>query len=193
MARMQTFWCFDIFLNLILLLYIGTNYHIIVLFICLPSRKLSMLDVPDTQDTAGEAKTNSSVMYSYAPPHMAEQKQDDQLENTYSSYVRIRDVALKTCWRWWTIRKKWREGARDILASGMTWWWWWWWSFFHLSWQRNSVSLDMIIVSLRTFDSPSSFISYRIHLSANYFFIYCGLFVLVLVVFVLFLLSLRFG
>ena len=29
-------------------------------------------------------------------PHMAEQKQDDQLEHTYSSYVRIRDVALKT-------------------------------------------------------------------------------------------------
>ena len=27
------------------------------------------------------------------------QKQDDQLEHTYSSYVRIRDVALKTCQR----------------------------------------------------------------------------------------------
>ena len=35
-------------------------------------------------------------MYSYGPPHMAEQKQDDQLEHTYSSYVRIRDVALET-------------------------------------------------------------------------------------------------
>ena len=55
------------------------------------------LDEPDTQDTAGEARTNSSVMYSYGPPHMAEQKQDDQLEHTYSSYVRIRGVALKTC------------------------------------------------------------------------------------------------
>ena len=43
------------------------------------------------------SKTNSSVMYSYGPPHMAKQKQDDQLEHTYSSYVRIRDVALKTC------------------------------------------------------------------------------------------------
>ena len=30
-------------------------------------------------------------------PHMTKQKQDDQLEQTYSSYVRIRDVALKTC------------------------------------------------------------------------------------------------
>ena len=38
-------------------------------------------------------------MYSYETPHMAKQKQDDQLEHTYSSYVRIRDVALKTCQR----------------------------------------------------------------------------------------------
>ena len=64
---------------------------------CLPSRKLYKLDEPDTLDTAGEARTNSSVMYSYGPPHMAKQKQDDQLEHTYSSYVRIRDVALETC------------------------------------------------------------------------------------------------
>ena len=33
-------------------------------------------------------------MYSYGPPHMAEQKQDDQLKHAYSSYVRIQDVAL---------------------------------------------------------------------------------------------------
>ena len=38
-------------------------------------------------------------MYSYEPPDMAGQKQDDLLEYTYSSYVRIRDVALKTCRR----------------------------------------------------------------------------------------------
>ena len=30
-------------------------------------------------------------MFSNEPPHMAEQKQDDQLEPTYSSSVRIRD------------------------------------------------------------------------------------------------------
>ena len=50
-----------------------------------------------TQDTAGEARMNASVMYSYGPPPMAKQKQDGQLEHTYSSYVRIRDVSLKTC------------------------------------------------------------------------------------------------
>ena len=47
-------------------------------------------------------------------PHMAEQKQDDQLEHTYSSYVRIRDVALKTCQRRWTI------GRRGEWGSGIS-------------------------------------------------------------------------
>ena len=34
---------------------------------------------------------------------MAEKLQDDQLETTYSSSVVIRDVALKTCRKQWTI------------------------------------------------------------------------------------------
>ena len=72
-------------------LTINTNYTAT----CLQSRKLYKLDKPDARDTAGEART--SVMYSYGPPHMAKQKHDDQLEHTYSSYVRIRDVTLKTC------------------------------------------------------------------------------------------------
>ena len=38
---------------------------------CLPLRKLYKLDEPDTQDTAGEARTNSLVVYFYGPPHMA--------------------------------------------------------------------------------------------------------------------------
>ena len=50
-------------------------------------------------------------MYSYGPPHMAEQKQDDQLEHTYSSYVRIRDVALNTCQRRWTIGRSGERGS----------------------------------------------------------------------------------
>ena len=64
---------------------------------CLLSRKLFKLDEPDMQDTAGEAGTNSYVMYSYGPPHMVEQKQDDQHEHTFSKYLRIRDVVQKTC------------------------------------------------------------------------------------------------
>ena len=35
------------------------------------------------------------MMYSYGPPHMAGQKRDDQIEHTYSSYVRIRYVAQR--------------------------------------------------------------------------------------------------
>ena len=45
---------------------------------------------------------------------MAEQKQDDQLEHAYSSYVRIWDVALKTCQRRWTI------GRSDERGSGIS-------------------------------------------------------------------------
>ena len=57
-------------------------------------------------------------MYSYGPPHMAEQKQDDQLEHTHSSYVRIRDVALKTCQRRWTIRRSGERGSGiSVLAA----------------------------------------------------------------------------
>ena len=37
---------------------------------------------------------------------MAEQMPDDQLEHTYSSYVRIWDVALKTCQRRGTIGRE---------------------------------------------------------------------------------------
>ena len=53
----------------------------------------------------------TSVMYSYGPPHMAEQKQDDQLEHTYSSYVRIWDVALKTCQKRWMIGRSGERGS----------------------------------------------------------------------------------
>ena len=41
----------------------------------------------------------TNYLFKFGPPHMAKQKQDNQLEHTYSSYARIRDVALKTCHR----------------------------------------------------------------------------------------------
>ena len=50
-------------------------------------------------------------MFSYGSPHMAGQKQDDPLEHTFISYVRIRDVALKTCQRWWTIGRSSERGS----------------------------------------------------------------------------------
>ena len=58
------------------------------------------------------------MIYSYGTPHMAEQKQDDKLEHTYSSYVRIRDVALKTCQRRWTIGRSGERGSGiSVLAA----------------------------------------------------------------------------
>ena len=57
-------------------------------------------------------------MYSNGPPHMAEQKQDDQLEHTYSIYVRIRDVTLNTCQRRWTIGISGERGSGiSVLAA----------------------------------------------------------------------------
>ena len=70
-----------------------------------PSRKLSKLDKPDIWDTAGQVGTNSLETYSGGPLHMDEQRQDDQLESTYSSSVPIWDAALKTCQKQWIIEK----------------------------------------------------------------------------------------
>ena len=44
-------------------------------------------------------------------PRMVGQKQDDQLEHTFSSYVRIRDVALKIYQRRWTIGRTGERGS----------------------------------------------------------------------------------
>ena len=52
-------------------------------------------------------------------PHIwPSKKQDGQLEHTYSSYVRIRDVALKTNQRWWTIGRSGERGSGiSVLAA----------------------------------------------------------------------------
>ena len=57
-------------------------------------------------------------MYSYEPPHMAKQKQDDQLEPTYSSYVKTQDATLKTCRRRWMIGRSGERGSGiSVLAA----------------------------------------------------------------------------
>ena len=42
-------------------------------------------------------------MYSYGPLHRDEQRQDVQLEHTYSSSVQMVEVARKTSQKQWTI------------------------------------------------------------------------------------------
>ena len=52
------------------------------------------------------------------PPHMAKQKQDNQLEPMYSSSVRIWDVALRTYQKWWTIGRSGERGSGiSMLAA----------------------------------------------------------------------------
>ena len=58
------------------------------------------------------------MTYSYGPPHMAKQKQDDQPELTYSSYVRTQDVTQKTCRRRWMIGRSGERWSRiSVLAA----------------------------------------------------------------------------
>ena len=57
-------------------------------------------------------------MYYYEPPHIAEQKQDIHLEHTYSSYVRVRDVALKSCQQRSMIGRSGKRGSGiSVLAA----------------------------------------------------------------------------
>ena len=51
------------------------------------------------------------------PPYMAEQKLDGQLEHTYSSSVRIRDVALRTCQKQWTIGRSGERGSGIFVLT----------------------------------------------------------------------------
>ena len=60
----------------------------------------------------------ATTMYSYGPPHMAVQKQDDQLKLTYSNYVRTQDVTLKICRRRWMIGRSGERGSGiSVLAA----------------------------------------------------------------------------
>ena len=67
---------------------------------------------------AGHCWRSKDELISDGSPHMAKQKQDDQLEHTYSIYVRIQDVALKTCQRQWMIGKSGEKGSGiSVLAA----------------------------------------------------------------------------
>ena len=94
---------------------------------CLPSRKLYKLDKPYTQDTAGEARTNSSVMYSYGPLHMAKQKSGRPARTYIQQLCEDTRCNPEDLPKAMNDREKWREKVRDIRAGGMTWWWWWLW------------------------------------------------------------------
>ena len=57
-------------------------------------------------------------MHSCGPPHISNQKQDDQLEHKYSSNVTILDVTLKTCQTRWMIGRRGERGSGiSVLAT----------------------------------------------------------------------------
>ena len=61
------------------------------------------------------------------------QKQDDQHERTFSSYVwGYRFVVLKTCLGRWTIGRSGERGSGiSVLPARL---WWWWWYIYRLRW-----------------------------------------------------------
>ena len=95
-----------------------------------PSRKLSKLDKPDMQDTAGEARTSSWMMYSYGPPTNGRAKAGRPTR----TYIQL--LCEDTGWSPEDLpeamndREEWRERVRDIRADDKTWWWWWWWYIY---------------------------------------------------------------
>ncbi len=51
------------------------------------------------------------MMYSCGPLHVDKQRQDDQLEPTYSNSVLIWDVTLRNFQKQWTIEKSGERGS----------------------------------------------------------------------------------
>ena len=90
-----------------------------------PSRKLYKLEEPDTQDTAGEARTKLiSDLLLWTPAYG--QAKAERPARTY-----IQQLCEDTGWNPENLpkatndREKWRERVRDIRVGGTTWWWWW--------------------------------------------------------------------
>ena len=86
-----------------------------------PSRKLYKLDEPDTQDTAGEARTNSSVMY-YGPPAYGQAKVGRPAQTYIQQLCEDTGCNPEDLPKVMNDREKWRERVRDIRAGGTTWW-----------------------------------------------------------------------
>ena len=87
---------------------------------CLPSRKLYKLDEPNTQDIAGEAKTNSSVMYPSGPPHMARAKAGRPARTYIQQLYEDTGCNHEDLPKAMNDREESRERIRDIRAGGTT-------------------------------------------------------------------------
>ena len=72
------------------------------------------------QDTAGEARTNSSVMYSYAPPAYGQAKAGRPARTYIQQLREDTGCSPKDLPEAMNNREKWLERVRDIRASGTT-------------------------------------------------------------------------
>ena len=98
-------------------------------------------------------------MYSYGSPHMAVQKQDDQHERTFSSYVRIQVTVLKTYLGRWMIGRSGERGSGiSVLPARydddeiyMIWFGWVLWHINHC-WLFNAKSSLYIYIKYIWFD-----------------------------------------
>ena len=93
----------------------GTNYTTI----CFPSRKLSKLDEPDTQDTAGEARTNISEVLLWTPAY-GQAKAGRPARTYIQQLCEDTGCSPEDLPEAMNEREKWRERVRDIPASGTT-------------------------------------------------------------------------
>ena len=84
---------------------------------CLPSRKLSKLDEPGTQDELISDVLLWTPTYGRAKAGRPARTYIPQLcEDTGCSPEDLSEAMTDT--------EKWRESVRDIRASGTIWWWW---------------------------------------------------------------------
>ena len=100
----------------------------------------------DMQDTAGEARTNSSVMYSYGTPAYGQAKAGRPARTNIQQLCEDTGCNPEDLPKAMNDREKWRERVRDIRASGTIWWWWWWW-WVPSSLQKNFLKCVIIIIS----------------------------------------------
>ena len=90
---------------------------------CLSSRKLSKLDEPDMQDTAGEAETISLVNVLLWTPTCSRAKAGRRARTYIQQLCEDTGCGPEDLPEAMNDREKWREGVRDIRASDTTWWW----------------------------------------------------------------------
>ena len=115
-------------------------------------------------------------MYSYGPPHMAVQKQDDQHEHTFSSYVRIRDAVLKTYLGRWTIGRSGERGSGvSVLPARYDYYYYYYYYYAPLTkicpnrWPKDELVSDVLLRTLsygcRSVGRPAR--TYLLHLSTD--------------------------